>query len=211
MKGRKRPGSPPPWASKGSPSHLQCRIWRQRFTLQWKAEISNHTSDRPRVPRVISLPAVDYLVGFVKAEILFSYSADSNIHVFKCDAEAFQHNLSACQGMYSYPKDTKSHQVAIQDFRQILHPGCHHTLGFESYFVLSGTCKAKDRHEMPKLKKSATCSRFCKIKDSKKIPERKEEGGEFKKRCQLNQMHREVPTDFHVLLSIALCASVSTC
>lgn len=66
MKGRKVPGSPPPWASKGSPSHLQCRIWRQRFTLQWKAEVSNHTSDRPRVPRVISLPAVDYLVFFLR-------------------------------------------------------------------------------------------------------------------------------------------------
>lgn len=103
VKGRKVPGSPPPWASKGSPRHLQCRIWWQRFTLQWKAEISNHTFDRPRVPRVISLPAVDYLVGFFKTEILFSYSVDSSIHVFKCDAEAFKHNFSACRGMCSYP------------------------------------------------------------------------------------------------------------
>lgn len=71
------------------------------------------------------------------------------------------------------------HKVAVQDFRQLLHPGypCALLLGFDSYFLLSGICRAKGRSEKPKLKKSSTCRRFCK---NKKIPKRKEEGGELR-------------------------------
>lgn len=191
-----------------NPRHLQCRIWRHHFALKLKAAISNHTSDRLRELGNLYAICRFLLWIFVRSR----YCSVTELTITHFFFLVMQKHLSGilvhakvCDVPISYPQDTKSFRshikFGIQDFRQILQPRYPHTLwsDFDSCSVLSGTRKAQGRPEMPKLKKSATCSRFCKIKVDKKIPERKEEGRRIKKfRDQLSQMHREVQIDFPV-------------
>lgn len=76
------------------------------FTLQWKAEISNHTSDRPR--ELGNLSASCRIFGglvFLKIKILFSYSDV----IFPFDAKASKPNFSAYQGMWCAQQSPIAH------------------------------------------------------------------------------------------------------
>lgn len=124
MKGRKLPGSPSPCASKSNPGHLQCRIWQQCFILQWKAEISNHTSDRPRELGYLSASCRIFGGLFVFLKKICSVLRYCSVTVltvtyafFPCNAKASKPNFSACQGIWCGQQSPIAHKVTLKLYK----------------------------------------------------------------------------------------------